>query len=95
MRYVLIALTLMVCGCSRTNLSEVIKAFAADPNAWCARDNLGTVYGNNSGFIGRGGPNASVKITADACEITGSGVNVTGNVPGVLSVTPPVAPAPK
>ncbi len=88
-------LAMLVAGCSRTNFADVIKAFAADPNGWCARDNLGTVYGTNTGFIGRGGPNTSVKITADACEITGSGVHVTGDVPGTLSVTPPsVVPIP-
>jgi hypothetical protein len=79
-------------GCSSTNVAEFVKAVGQDPNAYCLKFQIGTVYGTGSNFVGRGSPNTSVEITSEKCTITGSGMtNV--NVPSSsVIVAPPGKP---
>jgi hypothetical protein len=86
---ILLALALLLTGCSASNLAEVMKALAADENAWCLKGQIGTVYGTESNFIGRGSSKASVEVTPDKCVITGSEVK-----PGSGTIQVPVTVPP-
>ena len=84
MKYLAALSLLALTGCSSTNVSELMKALAADPNANCVM--VGTVYGTLT--VARGTPQASVNVAAGTCTITGAGVTtVTVPQPNV-TVTP-------
>lgn len=74
MRYIVAFALLALTGCSSTNISEVMKAIAQDPNAYCFKFQIGSVYGTGSNFVGRGSPSTSVEITSEKCTITGAGM---------------------
>ncbi len=67
----LMLFALLLTGCSHTNIAELVKELAADPNANCIQFNAGP-YG--SVLVARGTPNANVRMGPGQCEILGSNV---------------------
>ncbi len=88
MRYVIVLLMLSLVGCSASNYTEFRKAIGADPNAWCGKIQIGTIYGTTTDFWGKGSPSTNVTVTSDGCSIRGA--NVTDVTVPTTSVT--VAP---
>jgi hypothetical protein len=75
-----------VAGCSSTNISELVKAHAANPRAYCAIINAGP-YGG--GTVAAGSPDVSVRVSASGCEIIGSHVTTVTVPTNSVTVTPP------
>ncbi len=81
-----LASVLALAGCSQTNISDLIKQLANDPNANCIQVNAGP-YG--SILIARGTPKANVRIGPGQCEIVGSDVTTVTVPTNTIQVTPP------
>ena len=58
-RFTLAALALLAAGCTSTNISELAKALAADPNTACIKQSIGTPYGTVTTTIYRTGASAA------------------------------------
>lgn len=83
--FVLALVGLSLVGCSQTNLSEVVKAFADNKRGGCAILNAGP-YGG--GTIAVGSPDVSVQVSASGCNIEGSNVTSVRVPTNTISVTP-------
>ncbi len=81
-----VVLALLGAGCSQTNISDLMKQLANDPNANCIQVNAGP-YG--SILIARGTPKANVRIGPGQCEIVGSDVTTVTVPTNTIQVTPP------
>ena len=68
--WLLVLALLGLVGCSSTNVSELMKALASDPNGNCVQ--VGTPYGTI--VVARGTPQLAVEVSAGSCKITGNGV---------------------
>jgi len=56
----LILLALLLTGCSSTNISELVKAFAADPNTAGVYVDVGSPWGTQKARLCRSAPGAKV-----------------------------------
>ena len=83
MKWLIVALLLT--GCSQTNVAEVVKAIAANPNAHCIILNAGP-YGGAT--IAKGSPDVSVQVSASGCSMEGANVTRITVPTGAISVTP-------
>lgn len=86
----LAVVALLLAGCSSTNISELVKAHAANPRAYCAILNAGP-YGG--GTIAAGSPDVSVRVSASGCEIMGANVT-TVTVPTQSVIVSPTKATP-
>lgn len=86
MRYLALIALLALAGCSQTNVSDLMKALAADPNANCIIVAAGP-YGGIT--VARGTPQASVTVSSSGCTIEGAGVTKMTVPTSTITVNPP------